>query len=104
VEDQRLAEGIEGRVDDPGGQVGDLAGAEDPEFFADPLLGAAGDDVDDLLAVRMEMEGVAVARRHRGPDHQQFLRGHQVRAAEPFVVRPRVGLADRFAVLDEALG
>ena len=104
MEDECLFKGIEGGVHDASGQVGDFAGAEDAVFIADPLLGAARDDVDDFLAVRMAVEGVTVAGRHGGADHEELFRGDEIGAAQPFIVGPRVGLVDLLAVLDEALG
>ena len=60
-EDERFVMGVVGAVDGSGGDVGHFTGGEDAFFFADPLFGAAVEDVDDFFAMGVVVEGVAVA-------------------------------------------
>ena len=104
VENERFLEGIVSRMYYACGQVGDFTGAEDAVLPVHPLFGTAFKHMDDLLPVGMAVKGMAVPRRHRGTDHEQLFGSHQIRAAEPLVVGPRIGLADGFSVLDKTSG
>ena len=73
--------GVVGPVHHVGGDVGDVTRAEEPRVAVDPLLGAAGDDVDDLFHRGVTVERVPLAGRHRHPHQHQLLRGGQRRSA-----------------------
>ena len=84
--------GIVSGVDGSSRNVGHLTRAEDAVFIAHPLLGAAIDDVDDFLPMRVVVKRVAMAGVHVGSHQEELLSGNGVRAAEPFIVCPRVRL------------
>ncbi|MNC98558.1 hypothetical protein D3C83_165640 [compost metagenome] len=46
-----------------------FTGPEDAILLTDPLLCAAGEDIDDLLAGRVCMKRMRPAGLHIGPDH-----------------------------------
>ena len=101
-EDQGFVVGIEGAVHGARRDVGDFAGVQDAVIGPDPLLGAAGDDVDDLLPVRVPVERVTMVRRHVGAHQQQLVGGDDIGAAEPLVVCPGVGFTQGVGEQDEA--
>ncbi len=103
-EDEGFVMRVVGAVDGSGGDVGHFAGGEDAFFFADPLFGAAVEDVDDFLAMGVVVEGVAVAGGHVGADEEEFFGVDEIRAAEPFVVGPGIDFAGGVVDLDEAIG
>ena len=84
----------------PGHGTGILTGLE--VIGPDPLLGAAGDDVDDLLPVRVPVERVTMVRRHVGAHQQQLVGGDDIGAAEPLVVCPGIGFTQGVGEQDEA--
>lgn len=100
-EDEGLVVRVVGAVDRAGRNVGDFARAEDAVVGADPLFGATGDHVDDLLPVRMQVERVAVVRRHVRAHEQELLSGDQVGAAEPLIVCPSIGFTGGLGEQDE---
>ena len=88
-------------VNRAGGDVCHFTGAENAVFVSHPLFRASVDYIDDLLAMRMIMERVAVHRLHIGADEQEFVGGDDIRTTEPFVVGPGIGLAESVGDLDE---
>ena len=69
-EDQTFVERVVGAVNFALGNQYHFAGAEDSVLFADPLLGAAGQDVDDFLTRRVCVERVGAEWLHVRSDHE----------------------------------
>lgn len=92
-EDEGLVMGVVGAVDGSGGDVGHFTGGEDAFFFADPLFGAAVEDVDDFLAMGVVVERVAVAWGHVGADEEEFFGVDEIGSAKPLVVGPGIDFA-----------
>lgn len=95
---------VVGRVNRAGGDVSGITDGEVAVILIDPLFSLTGNDVDHFFAMRVGMERVAVMRRHRDANEEEFVGGDEVGTAEPFHVRPGIGFADGVGVLNKTLG
>src|ERR1043165_1292305 len=66
-----------------------FARPENARVLADPLLGAARQDVDDLLARRVGVKRMRAPGLHVRANQEQLLVRNDVRPAKPLLQRPR---------------
>ena len=89
------AAGVEGGVDDAGGDEDRVAGAEEALLAVEPLLDLAGDDDDHLLLVGVLVEVVALAGVERDVDDGEVLGAGGGRVGRASGAGPSRGLPGR---------